>query len=40
VNCEISAQKGFTIDNVIGLDLSGLTLNVKEGEAIIYSESK
>jgi polygalacturonase len=36
INCEITAQKGFIIENVEGLDLSGLTLNVQEGDAIIY----
>lgn len=34
-NCEITAQKGFIIEHVEGLDLSGLKLNVEEGEAII-----
>ncbi|UCH14992.1 MAG: glycoside hydrolase family 28 protein [Bacteroidales bacterium] len=35
-NCNISAQQGFILENVEGLDLSGLNLNVEEGEAIIY----
>jgi exo-poly-alpha-galacturonosidase len=35
-NCNISAQKGFILENVKGLDLSGLNLKVEEGEAIIY----
>lgn len=39
-DCEISAQTGFILENVEELDLSGLTLNVAEGEAIIYKNSK
>lgn len=40
IDCEISAQTGFILENVEELDLSGLTLNVAEGEAIIYKNSK
>jgi hypothetical protein len=39
-NCKITAQKGFIIENVEGLDLSGLTLEVKEGESVIYRDNK
>jgi len=39
-NCEISAQQGFILENVMGLDISGLTLKVEEGEAIIYKNSQ
>ena len=34
-DCKISAQKGFRVDNIENIDFSGLTLDVKEGEAII-----
>jgi len=34
-NCKIKAKRGFTIDNVEELDLSGLTIEVEQGEAII-----
>ena len=36
-NCEITAQKGFIIENV---DISGLTIIVEEGEAIIYTDTQ
>ncbi len=39
-NCRISANKGFVIENVIGLDLSGLALEVEEGETIIYKNKQ
>lgn len=39
-NCRISAKKGFVIENVEGLDISGLSLNVEEGEAIIYKNTQ
>jgi exo-poly-alpha-galacturonosidase len=39
-NCNISAQKGFILENIKGLDLSGLNLKVEEGEAIIYKNSR
>jgi hypothetical protein len=32
--CNITADKGFTIENVRKVDLSGLKLTVKNGEAI------
>ena len=38
-NCEIFAQTGFIIENVKDLDTSGLTIHVKEGEAIIYKNN-
>ena len=34
-NCAIKAQRGFTIKNVEGLDLSGLKIEVQEGDAVI-----
>jgi exo-poly-alpha-galacturonosidase len=34
-NCKIKAKRGFTIDNVEELDLSGLSIEVSQGEAII-----
>jgi polygalacturonase len=34
-NCTINAKTGFKVENVTGVDLSGLTINVEEGEAII-----
>jgi len=39
-NCKISAQKGFILENVKGLDLSGLTIQVEEGEAIIRKNAQ
>jgi polygalacturonase len=33
-NCKIAAQKGFVIENARKVDLSGLTVEVKEGEPI------
>jgi len=33
-NCKINAQRGFTMENARKVDLSGLTVDVKEGEAI------
>jgi exo-poly-alpha-galacturonosidase len=40
MDCKISAQKGFIIENVKSLDISGLTLKVEEGEAIIYKNAQ
>lgn len=34
-NCMINAKTGFKVENVTDLDLSGLKINVEEGEAII-----
>ncbi len=39
-NCEINAETGFVVENVKDLDISGLTIKVKEGEAIIYKTSE
>ena len=39
-NCRISAKKGFILEYVEDLDLSGLDLQVEEGEAVIYKEVK
>jgi len=33
-NCKLTAQKGFVIENARKVDLSGLTLEVKEGEPV------
>jgi polygalacturonase len=33
-NCKIAAQRGFVIENARQVDLSGLTIEVKEGEPI------
>jgi polygalacturonase len=33
-NCRITAQKGFRLDHARNVDLAGLTLDVKNGEAI------
>jgi hypothetical protein len=33
-NCKITAQKGFAMENARKVDLSGLTVDVKEGEPI------
>jgi polygalacturonase len=34
-NCKISAQRGFVMENARKVDLSGLTVDVKEGEPIV-----
>jgi exo-poly-alpha-galacturonosidase len=34
-NCRIKAERGFILENVKGLDLSGLTIEVTEGEPVI-----
>ena len=34
-NCKIAAQKGFVMENARKVDLSGLTVEVKEGEPIV-----
>jgi len=34
-NCHIKAQRGFVLENVEELDLSGLTIEVEQGEAVI-----
>ncbi len=34
-NCRIKARRGFVLENVRDLDISGLTIEVEEGEAII-----
>jgi len=34
-NCRVKAQKGFVLENVKGVDLSGLDIEVEQGEAII-----
>ena len=34
-NCKIKAQRGFVLEYVEDIDLSGLTIEVKEGEAIV-----
>lgn len=35
-DCVLTANKGFTLDKVEQVDLSGLKANVKEGEKVIY----
>jgi len=39
-NCTIHAGSGFNLENVKGLDLSGLTIYVEEGEAIIRKNAE
>ncbi|MCF7885275.1 MAG: glycoside hydrolase family 28 protein [Candidatus Marinimicrobia bacterium] len=39
-NCNIQAEKGFVLENVEGLDLSGLELEVEKDEAIIRRNAK
>ena len=39
-NCTIKAQKGFVLEHVENLDLSGLTIEVEQGEPIIHKKSK
>ena len=36
--CDITAQKGFKLDHARKVDLSGLALHVKEGEAITKTD--
>lgn len=38
-NCEITAETGFVVENVKGLDVSGLKIKVEEGEAINYKDN-
>lgn len=38
-NCNITAKRGFILENVEGLDLSGLNLEVKEGPAILRRDA-
>jgi polygalacturonase len=37
-NCKITAKKGFKIDHARNVDLTGLSLDVKEGDAITKSD--
>ena len=37
-NCKITAQKGFRIEHARNVDLKGLSLDVKEGEAITKTD--
>ena len=37
-NCNITAKRGFVIDNVEGLDISGLKIQVSEGEPVIWKK--
>ncbi len=39
-NCHITAQKGFKLDHARKVDLSGLTLEVSQGEPITISDVK
>ena len=39
-DCSISAQTGFVLENVENLNLSGLSLQVQEGEAIIRKDAR
>lgn len=38
-SCKISAQKGLKVDNAEDIDFSGLTIDVKEGPAIIRNNN-
>jgi len=37
-NCHITAQRGFRLEHARGVDLTGLTLDVKDGEAITKTD--
>jgi hypothetical protein len=37
-NCNITAKRGFVLDNVEGLDLSGLKIQVSEGEPVFWKK--
>lgn len=39
-NCHIKAEQGFVLENVEELDLSGLKIEVEQGEAIIRRKAK
>ncbi|MEJ2648939.1 MAG: glycosyl hydrolase family 28 protein [Sedimentisphaerales bacterium] len=39
-NCNIKAQRGFTLENVENLDLSGLKIEVQQGEPIIHRNAQ
>lgn len=37
-NCDITAKSGFVVDNVEDIDLSGLKIQVSEGEPVIWKK--
>ena len=37
-NCRITAQKGFRLEHARGVDMTGLKLDVKNGEAITKTD--
>lgn len=39
-NCNINAKRGLLLENVTNLDLSGLTIKVEEGDAVISNNVK
>lgn len=39
-NCHIKAQRGFVLEYVEDIDLSGLTIEVEQGEAIIHRNAQ
>ncbi len=39
-NCNIKAQRGFVLEYVEDIDLSGLTIEVEQGEAIIHRNAQ
>lgn len=39
-NCSIKAERGFTLEHVEGLDLSGLDIQVEQGEPIIRKNAE
>jgi polygalacturonase len=39
-NCKVKAKSGFVLENVKGLELSGLHIEVEQGEAIIRKNAQ
>jgi hypothetical protein len=37
-NCKVTADKGFKIDHARNVDMKGLTLDVKEGQAVTKTD--
>ena len=39
-NCKVKAKSGFVLENVKGLELSGLHIEVEQGEAVIRKNAQ
>ena len=38
VNCHVTAQRGFKLDHARNVDLSGLTIDVTQGDPVMKSD--